>query len=153
MKNNKFPETIKEATKMACDTHGNIKAIAEALGISTSTLYTYSNIYSDEDKIIPARYIVPLTKITGDPIILEFICKQAGFLPIKLPKGEYSLRFHLKTMNNFIHDFSKVLDSITEAYEDNIIEDKEFKKIKKYISDLMIKALEIEKAIEGEIQE
>lgn len=149
---NKFPETLKEAVKMACETHGNIKAIAESLGISASTLHIYTNIFGDEEKVIPSRYIIPLTRITGDSIVLEFLCRHCGYAPLKLPDVRADIKFHLGNLNDFIKKFSKTLNSIATAYEDDILEKRELLEIKKYITELVMKSLEIEIALENEVE-
>jgi len=116
------------------------RQIAEGVGVSYSMLCNASNPELEDFKLA-ARHIVPVSKMTNDYRLLDFMeasCGRVAFLLPELPRT-------MAGVDNLVAEnvrlFGGALNSIGEALKDGVIDDIELKRIEVDLLDQVRKAM------------
>jgi hypothetical protein len=114
-----------EVLKQAFSTAG-VKAVAAELGVSESLVYKWCEEAPDDENLgsgarNPLDRVLHLYRITSDPEVLGWLCRQAGGFFTPNSKGaspETVGREVFQNTQSMIKDFSDVLDEVSRAVAD-----------------------------------
>lgn len=100
------------------------RTLAEELGISYSYLMNAGNPDLPDFKL-PARHLIPLTRLTGDYSAIDFIENSLGRAAFKLPDADVDIIEAQKKLLATVNRFGTLVKNATEALEDGRIVPKE----------------------------
>jgi len=109
------------------------KAVASELGVSLSLVYKWAqpNTELGSGSRNPLDRIKQLMDLTGDPHIIQWLCRQAGghFVnnPSAFERNEYDLA---PATTEIVNQFAELLQVITKAAEDRSIDPEESARIR-----------------------
>ena len=105
---------------------GNIKSMASKMGLSTSLVYKWcqeppaDEVPEQSGTKNPLDRVVELYKLTGDAVVISWVCQQAGGYFVENPKREPVPAGAAVLMNTqaLIKEFSDLLSEVSKAVED-----------------------------------
>ena len=119
--------------KESCKKRG-IKSVASEIGVSSSLMYKWSQPYdgTGSGSKNPLDRIVELINAVQDPSLIEWICEQSGGYFVRDPESHQEENYEvMPATNEIVAQFSALLGEISQSAQDNNIEKKESKKIRK----------------------
>ena len=119
--------------KESCKKRG-IKSVASEIGVSSSLMYKWSQPYdgTGSGSKNPLDRIVELINAVQDPTLIEWICEQSGGYFVRDPESHQEENYEvMPATNEIVAQFSALLGEISQSAQDNNIEKKESKKIRK----------------------
>ena len=122
-----------EIIKESCRKRG-IKSVASDVGVSTSLLYKWSQApdESGSGSKNPLDRMMNLMHAANDPLMIEWICEQAGGYFVRNPDSKEERNYDvMPATNEIVSQFSSLLSEISKAAEDNAIADNESIRIRK----------------------
>jgi len=122
-----------EIIKESCRKRG-IKSVASDVGVSTSLLYKWSQPpdESGSGSKNPLDRMMNLMHAANDPLMIEWICEQAGGYFVRNPDSKEERNYDvMPATNEIVSQFSSLLSEISKAAEDNAIADNESIRIRK----------------------
>ena len=142
--------TLKDAVRRVIENSPvSTRALAEELGISYSYLMNAANPELADFKL-PARLLIPLTRITGDYSAINFLEHALHRTAIALPKSDPNLKARdiQPELLNTINSFGTLISDSSAALEDNYISAREAAAIERDSFKLISKILQLLDAIE-----
>jgi hypothetical protein len=106
---------------------GNIKAMAASMGLSQSLLYKWCQeppVGEDTDQSgakNPLDRVVELYRLTNDPLVISWVCEQAGGTFVENPKKQECAVVGAAVLSNtqvMIKEFSDLLGEVSKAVGD-----------------------------------
>ena len=99
------------------------KAIAAELGISLSLVYKWAEKQSEDGSGSrnPLDRLLKVIELSGDPGILEWLCRQSGGYFVPNPNGGQFKKGILPATQEIIGKFSELLSRISDAAIDHSI--------------------------------
>ena len=122
-----------EIIKESCRKRG-IKSVASDVGVSTSLLYKWSQPpdESGSGSKNPLDRMMNLMHAANDPLMIEWICEQAGGYFVRNPDSKEERNYDvMPATNEIVSQFSSLLSEISKAAQDNAIADNESVRIRK----------------------
>ena len=122
-----------EIIKESCRKRG-IKSVASDVGVSTSLLYKWSQPpdESGSGSKNPLDRMMNLMHAANDPLMIEWICEQAGGYFVRNPDSKEERNYDvMPATNEIVSQFSSLLSEISKAAEDNAIANNESVRIRK----------------------
>lgn len=104
------------------------KHLAADLNTSYSMLMNCANA-SIENANLRAQMVIPLTKLTGDTRLLDFMEAAVGRVAIPIPKIPRDMKQIESMVADNCKEFGDCMQALGEALGDGQISDREFKKI------------------------
>ncbi len=140
--------TLKEAVHQVIDNSPiPTRQLAEELGISYSYLMNAANPDQPEFKL-PARLLIPLTRITGDYSAINFIENSLGRTALKLQKNNSNLKDIQAELLDAVGSFGDLAKKAADALADGRISSVEAAEIERQGYHLVNEVLEFLQAIE-----
>jgi len=122
-----------EIIKESCRKRG-IKSVASDVGVSTSLLYKWSQPpdESGSGSKNPLDRMMNLMHAANDPLMIEWICEQAGGYFVRNPDSKEERNYDvMPATNEIVSQFSSLLSEISKAAQDNAIANNESVRIRK----------------------
>jgi len=127
-------EVVREAFKKVSP-----KQVSSEIGVSTSLVYKWAepNTESGSGSRNPLDRVNRLREITEEPLILKWLCEQAGGYFVRNPHSTCSQGYEvIPAMNDIVKQFSGLLAEISQAALDNKITEDEAEGIRKVWEEL-----------------
>lgn len=128
------------------------RQLAEELGLSYSMLMNCANPELPEFNI-RAQKIIPLTKLTGDYRLIDFIEGAVGRVAFSLPEIPAKDVKLDKLIAESVKEFGDVLQEVGSALSDGRIDRIELKRCEKEILDQVRKVMSLLEALRKRVQE
>jgi hypothetical protein len=114
---------VKELTQPT-RSHGtwSVPQLAERLGIAPVTLYQYGEA---DNRRLPAEFVAPLTRITGDTLLIEYLCRECGGMFVGIPANPVKPTDAAKV----IREFGEFIETWGDAFEDGRLSRSQFDEI------------------------
>lgn len=127
-----------EILKQALSSVG-VKAVAGEMGLSESLVYKWCQEAPPDEEAgsgtrNPLDRVMHLYRITADPEIIAWLCRQAGGFYVPNPKGALPEEISREVFQNtqaMIKEFSDVLNEVCLATQDEGVNAEEAKRIRK----------------------
>ena len=123
------------------------RALAEELGISYSYLMNAGNPDQPDFKL-PARLIIPLTRLTGNFAAVDYIEQSLGRTAFPLPKKSGDLKQIQAELLDTVNRFGRLVQDTTEALEDRRITRDEAAQLERDVHELVSAAVHFAKVVE-----
>lgn len=137
--------------KQAVDRKG-AKEVAQALRVSLPLLYKWCQEPSSKDQdrsgaLNPLDRVKTLMDATGDPEILQWLCREADGFFAKNPQEKKSID-PLQDAQRILKEFSDLLDALSKAVADSHIDPGEAKSIRREWEDVKVQGESLARAYE-----
>lgn len=140
--------TLKEAIHQIIDNSPiPSRTLAEELGISYSYLMNAANPDLPDFKL-PARHIIPLTRLTGDFAAVDFIENSLGRTALALPAGNSTIKEIRAELFDAVGSFGDLVKKSTDALADGRVTAVEAIEIEQQGYHLINEVLEFMQAVE-----
>lgn len=141
--------TLKDVLhRVVFDNELSPRQLAEQLGVSYSMLTNAANPELEDFKFA-ARHLIPLTKLTKDYRLLDFIESSCGRVSFSLPESPRQLADVDKLITRNIQQFGQALNDIGAALEDGVVDDVEIKRIELDLLDQVRTAMALLETLKG----
>lgn len=111
----------------------NPKELADALGVSLSLVYKWSEAYGDDTDSgarNPLDRVGLLMRYSQQRCIIDWLCQEAGGFFVQDNKAEMRKQFLFPATNAILQEFAELLGVIAQASEDHEISSEEAKKLR-----------------------
>jgi len=116
-------------------TEPGLKRLAERLGIRPGYLADAANPDREELQF-QLRLLLPLTKLTGDVSVLDYMEQECGRIAVPMPRVDQAGRELLALQLHAVKEFGEQAEAIAQALEDGRIDVDERRRICKELDDV-----------------
>lgn len=102
-------ELVRQMTQPRAGGELSVEQVAEELRVSPALVYKWGE--DDERHHFPANLVAPLTQLTGDARLIEYLCRRCDGVFVELPRGCRDLDVARKMVGEFAH----ALDAFASA--------------------------------------
>lgn len=124
--------TLKEAMNKAAKTYkGGIRGVGRALGKEARSLSVFANKFVEGQPHHPtADDVVGVVRVTGDPLPLQTLAYQCGYVVAPMPRVEYPADTDLvEAIADLQEDFAETMQEIASAMRSGSINTKHAKTV------------------------
>lgn len=147
-----LPTSLAEAVHAVFyDSEIPAKSIAEQLDKSYS--YLADCTHGDSEKSIPSKLIIPMTILTGNDALIQYLCRACGYIAHQIPQGHPACADLTGQLVRILSKFSATVKTSSDAISDGVISRDEADEIKASTSKLITKLLEFSDSIETAVEE
>lgn len=139
-------ETLKDAIDFVIH-HSPMppKAQASELNVPLSMFYGYADQAQPDH--YPARLIVPHARMTGNPAVVQYLCRQLGYVPVRLldlrgaGEGPIQLALFQRTMLAIVKELGEAAAAIENSLKDGKLTEREARHCRKECLDVIDRAV------------